>query len=99
MLLILCSATDHLVGMRSEEHTSELQSRFDLVCRLLLEKKNSQLTAQLLNRLLVLSEPYFVPFGSDVYSVFSIYLAEPGMFLCQFIDRLARPLSNLLPNV
>src|SRR5699024_11954626 len=28
-------------GLRSEEHTSELQSRFDLVCRLLLEKKNS----------------------------------------------------------
>src|SRR5207249_12110585 len=26
------------VCMRSEEHTSELQSRFDLVCRLLLEK-------------------------------------------------------------
>src|SRR5699024_11745495 len=26
-------------GQRSEEHTSELQSRFDLVCRLLLEKK------------------------------------------------------------
>src|SRR5207249_6173124 len=26
--------------MRSEEHTSELQSRFELVCRLLLEKKN-----------------------------------------------------------
>src|SRR5699024_12668453 len=25
---------------RSEEHTSELQSRFDLVCRLLLEKKD-----------------------------------------------------------
>src|SRR5699024_12752591 len=28
-----------LMPMRSEEHTSELQSRFDLVCRLLLEKK------------------------------------------------------------
>src|SRR5699024_11914617 len=27
-------------NLRSEEHTSELQSRFDLVCRLLLEKKN-----------------------------------------------------------
>src|SRR5699024_5920230 len=27
--------------VRSEEHTSELQSRFDLVCRLLLEKKNA----------------------------------------------------------
>src|SRR5437868_11321794 len=28
--------------VRSEEHTSELQSRFDLVCRLLLEKKKSE---------------------------------------------------------
>src|SRR5438067_7334976 len=28
-----------LSSRRSEEHTSELQSRFDLVCRLLLEKK------------------------------------------------------------
>src|SRR5699024_12877223 len=28
------------IFFRSEEHTSELQSRFDLVCRLLLEKKN-----------------------------------------------------------
>src|SRR5207249_6361885 len=27
---------------RSEEHTSELQSRFDLVCRLLLEKKKQE---------------------------------------------------------
>src|SRR5699024_11505790 len=27
--------------LRSEEHTSELQSRFDLVCRLLLEKKKN----------------------------------------------------------
>src|SRR5438105_11091611 len=29
-------------GERSEEHTSELQSRVDLVCRLLLEKKKKQ---------------------------------------------------------
>src|SRR5207302_10891914 len=29
-------------GERSEEHTSELQSRENLVCRLLLEKKNLQ---------------------------------------------------------
>src|SRR5437868_12425871 len=28
---------------RSEEHTSELQSRFDLVCRLLLEKKKKNI--------------------------------------------------------
>src|SRR5699024_12141233 len=31
-----------LAEIRSEEHTSELQSRFDLVCRLLLEKKNKK---------------------------------------------------------
>src|SRR5438445_7255984 len=30
------------VGVRSEEHTSELQSRQYLVCRLLLEKKNPE---------------------------------------------------------
>src|SRR5699024_12787440 len=30
---------------RSEEHTSELQSRFDLVCRLLLEKKKTSSTS------------------------------------------------------
>src|SRR3712207_7412756 len=34
---------DALVDQRSEEHTSELQSRQYLVCRLLLEKKNSLL--------------------------------------------------------
>src|SRR5699024_11996595 len=31
-----------LTTLRSEEHTSELQSRFDLVCRLLLEKKKQK---------------------------------------------------------
>src|SRR5689334_24663242 len=32
---------------RSEEHTSELQSQFHLVCRLLLEKKNTNTTAHI----------------------------------------------------
>src|SRR5438067_13912434 len=50
----LCGATDHghcghmlaggAIDNRSEEHTSELQSRFDLVCRLLLEKKKDAAT-------------------------------------------------------
>src|SRR5699024_11796382 len=31
----------NLLKLRSEEHTSELQSRFELVCRLLLEKKKT----------------------------------------------------------
>src|SRR2546421_4159638 len=34
-----------VVRRRSEEHTSELQSRSDLVCRLLLEKKKSETEA------------------------------------------------------
>src|SRR6267378_2852353 len=33
---------ERLVELRSEEHTSELQSRRDLVCRLLLEKKKKK---------------------------------------------------------
>src|SRR2546430_12632002 len=37
----LIQALDHLGGDRSEEHTSELQSQSNLVCRLLLEKKKN----------------------------------------------------------
>src|SRR5699024_11888818 len=39
-LLVSAMKTPLLKYKRSEEHTSELQSRFDLVCRLLHEKKN-----------------------------------------------------------
>src|SRR5699024_8213441 len=38
----LCGSGLQSIISRSEEHTSELQSRFDLVCRLLLEKKNKK---------------------------------------------------------
>src|SRR2546421_9501446 len=41
---------------RSEEHTSELQSRSDLVCRLLLEKKKTKLR----KGLIVLTHAFFV---------------------------------------
>src|SRR5256886_4988517 len=34
-------AREHQADLRSEEHTSELQSQSNLVCRLLLEKKNN----------------------------------------------------------
>src|SRR5690554_7609205 len=37
------SAPEYIYWQRSEEHTSELQSRPHLVCRLLLEKKKQQL--------------------------------------------------------
>src|SRR3712207_8306197 len=38
-----------VISPRSEEHTSELQSRQYLVCRLLLEKKNNKLLIQISN--------------------------------------------------
>src|SRR5207249_11675915 len=38
-ILAISKSYENSVPERSEEHTSELQSRFDLVCRLLLEKK------------------------------------------------------------
>src|SRR2546422_6270982 len=40
---------DHQPVMRSEEHTSELQSRLHLVCRLLLEKKKKTSTSSSTN--------------------------------------------------
>src|SRR5690606_25394782 len=39
-VLLMAFSVLFLYGLRSEEHTSELQSREKLVCRLLLEKKN-----------------------------------------------------------
>src|SRR5699024_11761053 len=45
-LLKNCRISGPRQGRRSEEHTSELQSRFDLVCRLLLEKKTLQAVAR-----------------------------------------------------
>src|SRR5215203_7277029 len=39
----MCSALSVLFALRSEEHTSELQSRQYLVCRLLLEKKKNKI--------------------------------------------------------
>src|SRR5260370_6055354 len=38
----LASGADWVEAGRSEEHTSELQSHLNLVCRLLLEKKNKK---------------------------------------------------------
>src|SRR5690625_5666205 len=40
-ILLYLFSLHHSLGFRSEEHTSELQSRGHLVCRLLLEKHNS----------------------------------------------------------
>src|SRR2546430_4282771 len=54
--LQLVTVQDHLeaVRLRSEEHTSELQSQSNLVCRLLLEKKKT-LTIILCSRHIILN--------------------------------------------
>src|SRR2546427_4587708 len=46
-----------VMSMRSEEHTSELQSQSNLVCRLLLEKKKKKKNKQQLSR--IDSKTYF----------------------------------------
>src|SRR5207248_8047197 len=38
-----CGSSQQAAHFRSEEHTSELQSPYDLVCRLLLEKKKNKI--------------------------------------------------------
>src|SRR5699024_11634429 len=43
--VIFCKQEYVMMASRSEEHTSELQSRFDLVCRLLLDKKKINYTS------------------------------------------------------
>src|SRR5436190_7173174 len=44
------AASEQSSGARSEEHTSELQSHSDLVCRLLLEKKRTLTDPMMLGR-------------------------------------------------
>src|SRR2546427_2321378 len=56
-----------LRGMRSEEHTSELQSQSNLVCRLLLEKKKKK--------------KYFVSHAAQVMIPCLLYLREMSFTL------------------
>src|SRR2546428_6385953 len=54
-----------LLNGRSEEHTSELQSRSDLVCRLLLEKKKKKNHTSNTAKLLML-RPYHLLCASNI---------------------------------
>src|SRR5207249_6142689 len=74
---------------RSEEHTSELQSRFDLVCRLLLEKKTIKSPATdvlhrrpdpiacILGAVLMAVLPRVI--AAAAVGVCNAYLSSPGM--------------------
>src|SRR5256884_7045910 len=50
--------------MRSEEHTSELQSRLHLVCRLLLEKKKKEIHTRPLNSVTKHALPKITPLSA-----------------------------------
>src|SRR5712675_2699750 len=47
---LACASLALIIGGRSEEHTSELQSRLHLVCRLLLEKKKKTLNTDTITK-------------------------------------------------
>src|SRR5699024_1724821 len=70
---------------RSEEHTSELQSRFDLVCRLLLEKKK-----KICSYLLLFFLPSSVPALSQshtlsLHDALPIYFLRPESCCCMWV--------------
>src|SRR5260370_7879468 len=60
-------AARHVARQRSEEHTSELQSHLNLVCRLLLEKKKQTLSCQ----------PLSISFASILMPLISSSLSSP----------------------
>src|SRR5437868_13139787 len=60
---------------RSEEHTSELQSRFDLVCRLLLEKKK-------ITRIISARNPLAAPPACSAATLASSRLVFTSSTLC-----------------
>src|SRR5437879_2784476 len=76
-----CASRCCACAMRSEEHTSELQSPMYLVCRLLLEKKNILVVSYLLfllriQRLFYLFFFFTVTLPTDIYTL-SLHDALP----------------------
>src|SRR6266536_85040 len=89
---------------RSEEHTSELQSRVDLVCRLLLEKKKIGTRHLSLVRTTI-SEPlwhitvesYILRFSIDYHSLSKFCTPTPNINTFFFSMILRPPRSTLFP--
>src|SRR2546429_4813292 len=74
----LCPLQVHVGLHRSEEHTSELQSRLHLVCRLLLEKKKTRQPASLRQPYLSQQRTHFLRTWRSyatrlVWSLFSLH--------------------------
>src|SRR2546430_11634049 len=76
---------------RSEEHTSELQSQSNLVCRLLLEKKKQQLILACRRSLTPFPTPPLAPYQRT----FFLLLSLPARRLPHIYDR---PRALLIPS-
>src|SRR2546430_4364870 len=80
---------------RSEEHTSELQSQSNLVCRLLLEKKNPLVRARITDGTPELRIPLRIPVGTRYTTHFCIIGGSCGVHspTVYIAGRRLRPLS------
>src|SRR5206468_7862045 len=80
--------TGRTTAPRSEEHTSELQSRSDLVCRLLLEKKKKE------------SQSYYYRYHASTTSIQSITLSphhRPPFCTVSSLPRASAHLLHCIP--
>src|SRR5207249_7918570 len=85
-LMMVLPAGSQPIGKRSEEHTSELQSRFELVCRLLLEKKNENNSGnECTNARLLGDFPRAKPAHSSVGRVYTLTVLSDGSRLAALI--------------
>src|SRR5471032_524220 len=82
-------------GARSEEHTSELQSHHDLVCRLLLERKKFLETAEKVVMKAGISQALVTWVGPRPVMAVGLALITGGMLFFLMIPR--PPRSTLLP--
>src|SRR2546429_2805246 len=87
-----------VIVLRSEEHTSELQSRLHLVCRLLLEKKKTQYTevSMLLSRMVIASSPPRLALLSSAAIVFLLLAISARSSIATLSSIRSSPLVSVL---
>src|SRR5256884_1435611 len=91
-----CSSAERITALeRSEEHTSELQSRLHLVCRLLLEKKKNHYIHSKSNQ--ICSRPSCSSLGAHVpyYSRLYVFYSQLQILLV-ILDQIRRRSLALL---
>src|SRR5690348_17787024 len=90
---------DDIAAVRSEEHTSELQSPVHLVCRLLLEKKKIKKLLRFISMSLLLVHsftrlPHVPPLSTDLYMMSPISSPMCALTLCLVTHAQIKPPLN-----